>query len=197
MEAPRHNQFDIVAIGASAGGVEATAELLGLLPHDLDATILVVIHRPVTGFSHLADILSHRSHWRVVVAKDRQTLEHGCCYISPLNEHLIIGQHNKLHLLSDGFYRGHTIDALFGSLARHAGSRTIGVVLSGMLKDGSLGLRSIKEAGGLAFVQSPETAPFSQMPRNAIAHDGPVDLIGSIPAIAAEIRARLGAADDF
>jgi hypothetical protein len=97
-------------------------------------------------------------------------------------------------LVPDGFYRGHCIDALFQSLARHAGQRTIGVILSGMRKDGSLGLRAIKEAGGIALVQSPEEAAYPDMPQNAIEYDGSIDFIGPIDVIAEEICRRVGAA---
>ena len=76
---------------------------------------------------------------------------------------------------------------LFNSLARNAGGRTIGVVLSGMLKDGTLGLKAIKEAGGTALVQSIEEAAFEEMPSNAIRHDGAVDLIAPVSELAAEI----------
>jgi two-component system chemotaxis response regulator CheB len=65
-----------------------------------------------------------------------------------------LGPDSRLHLLADGFYRGHCIDALFCALARHAGKQVIGVILSGTLKDGSLGLKAIKEARGLG-----ETVP--------------------------------------
>src|ERR1700761_942980 len=84
------------------------------------------------------------------------------------------------------------IDALFCSLARNAGRRTIGVVLSGMLRDGTLGLKAIKEAGGIALVQAPEEAEFSEMPKSAIAYAGPVDLVGSIEVLAKQIAILVG-----
>jgi chemotaxis response regulator CheB len=102
----------------------------------------------------------------------------------------MVGPAVILHFLPDGFYRGYCIDALFQSLGRHAGPRTIGVILSGILKDGSPGLSAIKEAGGLAFVQVPGEAEYKDMPSNAVAFDGPIDLVGSFQAIAEEIRLR-------
>jgi len=113
------------------------------------------------------------------------------CYVGLPNRHLTVGPGARIHLLADGFYRAHSIDALFESLARHAGPRTIGVILSGLLKDGSLGPRALKEAGGVALVQRPEDASFKEIPENAIEHDGPIDLIGSVDAIADEICRRV------
>ena len=92
-----------------------------------------------------------------------------------------------MHLLPDGFYRAHNVDALFCSLARYAGPRTIGVILSGMLKDGTLGLKAIKEAGGVALVQSPEEAAYSDMPCSAIKLDGAIDLVAPVDVLAGEI----------
>jgi two-component system, chemotaxis family, protein-glutamate methylesterase/glutaminase len=108
------------------------------------------------------------------------------------NRHLTVGPGARIHLLGDGFYRAHSFDALFESLARHVGPRTIGVILSGLLKGRSLGLRALKEAGGIALVQRPEDASFKEMPENAIEHDGPIDIIGSVDEIADEICRRVG-----
>jgi two-component system chemotaxis response regulator CheB len=179
---------DIIAIGASAGGVETISELLKQLPTHLPASILVVLHRPAERISRLRQILAGESGLRVVIAQTGQPLEHGVCYIGEPHRHLILGPDMRLHLLLDGFYRGHSIDALFCSLARHAGRRTVGVVLTGMLKDGSLGLKAIKEAGGVALVQSPEEAKFPQMPENAIEFVGPVDLVAPIHILGRELR---------
>jgi chemotaxis response regulator CheB len=105
---------------------------------------------------------------------------------------LTIGPDLRIHLLPNSFYRSHSIDALFCSLARHAGHRTIGVVLSGLRKDGTLGLKAIKEAGGVALVQAPSEAEYSEMPQSAIEHDGPVDLIAPVDRLASEICRLVG-----
>jgi len=191
---PNAAQFtcpDIVAIGASAGGVEAIEALLIRLPPSLPAAILVVLHRSVGHVTYLPEILQRLRPGPVVVAREGDALEHGTCYLGLPNRHLTVGPSARVHLLTDGFYRGHTIDALFQSLARHAGPRTIGVILSGMLKDGSLGLRALKEAGGVALVQNPEEAAFREMPQSAIEYDGLIDLVGSIEEIAEEICRRV------
>jgi two-component system chemotaxis response regulator CheB len=97
-----------------------------------------------------------------------------------------------VHFLPDHFYRTHNVDALFNSLARNAGSRTVGIILSGYLKDGTQGLKAIKEAGGMAFVQSPDEASHPDMPQNAIRHDGGIDLIAPLSKLADELVTIVG-----
>lgn len=188
----RDHPLDIIAIGASAGGVKAISSLLARLPRDLPAAILVVLHRPPERVSALRQILADTSNLRIVVPRGGEQLRHGTCFVGEPDLHLTVNPDLRVHLLADGFYRAHNIDALFCSLARHAGPRTIGVVLSGMLKDGTLGLKAIKEAGGVALVQSPEEAEYSEMPRSAIELDGPIDLVAPIDVLAQEICRRVG-----
>jgi two-component system chemotaxis response regulator CheB len=183
---------DIVAIGASAGGIEAASRLLSALPRDFPAAVLLVLHRTPNNPSQLARVIGFKSALPVEIAEEGSELRHGICYIAPTHGHLTIMPEQTIHLLQNGFYRGNSIDVLFSSLARCAGPRTIGVVLSGMLKDGTLGLKSIKEAGGAALVQEPAEASFPDMPRNAIAADGPVDFVGPVDQLAREIRRRVG-----
>ena len=189
---PKQNRLDIIAIGASAGGVEAVSNLLSLLPYDLAAAVLVVVHRDPERPSALLSILSRKGHLNVIVPKDGDRLDYGVCFLGKPDEHLTVGPGLQVHLMPDHFYRSHNIDALFNSLARNAGIRTIGIVLSGLLKDGTQGLKAIREAGGMAFVQSIEEAAYQDMPRNAIKHDGAIDLIGPISRIASEITRRSG-----
>ncbi|SRR5579883_2522473 len=183
---------DIVAIGASAGGLEAIIGILRRLPANLSASVLVVLHRSPFAISHLPEILGRNSQLEVRLAEEREALKHGVCLVSPPDRHLTVTPDLRIHLLPDGFYRGHSIDALFNSLARCAGPRTIGVVLSGMLRDGALGLKSIKEGGGIALVQDPKTAEHSEMPNNAMQFAGPLDCVGSPRELAADLCRRIG-----
>ena len=182
--------LNILAIGASAGGIEALTALLKALPHNLPIAVLVVLHRPSETASRLPQILARESGMRVIVAQGGEEPQRGTCYIGTPDRHLLMGPDHRLHLLADGFYRCHNIDALFASLAHYAGERTIGVILSGMLKDGSMGLKAIKDAGGVALVQSPSEATHPDMPKNAITYDGPVDFVGPVMQLANEIRRR-------
>ena len=179
---------DIVAIGASAGGVEAIGALLSELPDDLPATVLVVLHRPVHLPSYLPEVLERKTRLPVHLAEDGLPLVRATCLVAPSDRHLTITPELTVRLLPDHFYSGHTVDILFESLARSFGRRTIGVVLTGMLKDGTLGLMAIKQAGGFALVQSPSDSAHPSMPENAIRHNGDIDFVGTTKELAQEIR---------
>ena len=183
---------DIVAIGASSGGIEALQSLLAAIS-DLDAIVLVVLHRPANRTSFLREILMRELRMPVVIARHRELLHHGVCYIAEPSQHLMVGPGLRVDLLPDHRYTTRNIDQLFISLARHYGARTVGVVLSGQLDDGTRGLAAIKRAGGIAMVQSPDEAAYPEMPRNAIKYDGSVDLIAPISGLAAEITRLTGA----
>jgi two-component system chemotaxis response regulator CheB len=159
---PHHR--DIVAIGASVGGIEATCALLRALPSGLPVIILVALHRSPYRKSHLQEVLSRSAPMPVLIAEEGDHFRHGYCYIGRPGYDLIVGPGVRAHLLEDGFYQSHSVDALFSSQALHAGPRTIGVILSGLRKDGSYGLAQIKQAGGLALVQNPKEATYSEMP---------------------------------
>ncbi|MGG7537594.1 chemotaxis protein CheB [Rhizobium sp. 12,4] len=183
---------DVVAIGASAGGIEAVSKLLSYLPAELPAAVLVVIHRPIEPPSYLPEVLARLCALPVRFAREGGQLEHGTCLLSPPGRHLSVSKDCRVHLLADGFYRAHNVDALFMSLAAAIAPRTIGVILSGALKDGTLGLKFLKEAGGIALVQDPAEASFPDMPENAAMHDGEIDLIGPIETLAEFICEQVG-----
>src|SRR6516162_4411733 len=177
---------DIVTIGASSGGIEALQSLLAAIS-DLDAIVLVVLHRPANRTSFLREILMRELRMPVVIARHGELLHHGVCYIAET-----FAASNGWTWLPDHRYTTRNIDQLFISLAQHYGARTIGVVLSGQLDDGTRGLAVIKKAGGIAMVQSPDEAAYPDMPRNAITYDGPVDLIAPTSDLAAEITRLTG-----
>ena len=176
---------DIVAIGASSCGIEALQSLLAAIS-DLDAIVLVVLHRPANRTSFLREILMRELRMPVVIARHGELLHYGVCYIAEPSQHLMVGPGLRADLLPDHRYTTRNIDQLFISLAQHYGART-SVVLSGQLDDGARGLAAIKKAGGIAIVQSPDEAAYPDMPRNAIKYDGPVDLVAPIPDLASEI----------
>ena len=177
---------DIVAIGASSGEIEALQSLLAAIS-DLDAIVFVVLHRPANRTSFLREILMRELRMPVVIARHGELLHHGVCYIAET-----FAASNGWTWLPDHRYTTRNIDQLFISLAQHYGARTIGVVLSGQLDDGTRGLAVIKKAGGIAMVQSPDEAAYPDMPRNAITYDGPVDLIAPTSDLAAEITRLTG-----
>jgi len=177
---------DIVAIGASSGVIKALQGLLEALL-DLHAIVLVVLHRPANRASYLRDILLRNVRMPVVVARHGERLHKGVCYIGEPSQHLMVDPDLRADLLPDHRYTTRNIDQLFTSLARHFGPRTIGVVLSGQLDDGTRGVAAIKKAGGIAMVQSPQEAAYPDMPRNAINYGGPIDLVAPTSDLAAEI----------
>jgi two-component system chemotaxis response regulator CheB len=182
-----------VAIGASGSeGLQDITMLLHLLPRATQAVILVVLHRPSDKISHLQEILARGCRLPVVIAEDAEKFLPGTCYIGEPAGHLTLMDTNLAHLVPGHGHarRNRTIDVLFESLATHAGTRVIGVVMSGSLDDGSRGLAAIHQAGGLTMVLDPKHKP-KGMQQNAIAYDGPISLVGSANKIAAAIGAAL------
>jgi len=158
---------DIVVIGASAGGVEALMSLLPRLPCDLPAAVFVCMHLGAT--SHLQQVLGRSSSLPVVGATAGAKIERGTIYVAVPGVHMLL--HADHILLRRGPRENQArpaIDPLFRSAALTFGGRVIGVVLSGLLSDGTAGLRAIKRCGGLAIVQDPEEASAPSMPRSAL-----------------------------
>lgn len=159
----------LVVVGASAGGVETVSQLVAGLPRDLDAAVLVVIHLAARAESYLPQILSRAGRLPAQTAADGQEIEPGRVYVAPPNRHLTVRE-GRMWLGLDAHVHGvrPAIDPLFESAAADAGERVVGIVLSGTLDDGRLGLRTIRDAGGVTVVQDPDTAIYPEMPRNAI-----------------------------
>lgn len=156
---------DTIVIGASAGGVQALSKLVADLPRGLPATVFIVLHVPANSPSLLPGILARGAQLPVAHAEDTQPIERGKIYVAPPDHHLLI-ENEYIRLVrgpKENLHRP-SIDALFRSAARWAGPRVIGVVLSGARDDGKVGMRSIKERGGIAIVQDPSEALFPSMP---------------------------------
>lgn len=157
--------YDIVVIGASAGGVEALRQVAHGLPLDFPAAVFAVLHS--RGPSILPSILSNAL--PAVAAHDGDPIEFGKVYVARPDFHLIIDDSRMrvFHGPKENRHRP-SIDVLFRSAASEYGSHVIGVILSGSMNDGSAGLAAIKNAGGVAVVQDPRDAPFPDMPQNAL-----------------------------
>ena len=187
---------DIIAVGASAGGVEAVIDLLTRLPATLPASVAVVLHRSphVVGRSprdlpRLPQVLGRRSAMAVLEPKEGEQLARGTAYIAPCDQHMVFHDHG--FSLNRGPKEHRTrpaIDPLFRSAAALYGRRVVGVLLSGMGADGVSGLVAIKARGGLSLVQSPSEAAFPVMIQHALAEDD-VDAILDLEALASALNA--------
>lgn len=159
----------VIAIGASAGGVEALQYIAAELPAGLDAAVLVVLHLRAETPSLLDRILQRRSRLPVVLPHDNTPIERGHIYVARPDFHLVV-EDGHLCLSRGPRENRHrpAVDVLFRSLAAACGVSAVGVVLTGFLDDGAAGLVEIKNAGGVAVVQDPDDAVAPDMPRNAL-----------------------------
>jgi two-component system, chemotaxis family, protein-glutamate methylesterase/glutaminase len=160
-----------VVVGASAGGVEALQVLMRGLPADFPAPVLVVLHIPPHSPSQLPAVLAHAGVLPVTPARDGEVLRGGHVYVAPPDRHLLVeGKQIRVTRGPKENRMRPAIDPLFRSAAYSLGANVIGIILSGLLDDGTAGLWAIKDRGGIALVQSPEEALACSMPRSAIEH---------------------------
>jgi len=160
---------DTIVIGTSAGGVQALTTLVAGLPADLPAAVFIVLHIPSESTGLLPSILTRESNLPVAHAVDGENIRRGQIYVAPPDLHLLIERNHVrlVHGPKENLHRP-SIDALFRSAARWAGPRAIGVVLTGARDDGALGMRDIKQRGGVTIVQDPLEALFPSMPMSVM-----------------------------
>ena len=188
---PILSKFPIIGIGASAGGLEALELFLANVPEDSGMAFVIVQHLDPTHKGVMAELLQRGTSMRVFQAKDRQPVEPDCVYIIPPNKDMSI-LHGVLQLLDPVAPRGLRlpIDFFLRALAEDQQEHSIGVILSGMGSDGTLGLRAIKEKAGVVFVQEPSSAKFDGMPRSAI-EAGLADVIAPVEKLPVKISGYL------
>jgi two-component system, chemotaxis family, protein-glutamate methylesterase/glutaminase len=160
---------DIIVIGASAGGSEAIIQLCSSLPEDFPAAVFIVWHLGKESTGYFPKMISKKSKLPAKNADDGEPITPGSIYVAPPGKHMVLedGIIRTVHGPKENRVRP-AIDPLFRSAAFHYGSRVIGMILSGMLNDGTSGLWAIKQRGGIAIVQHPDEAPFPGMPEEAI-----------------------------
>jgi len=178
-------RIPLVVVGASAGGIQAVRTLLPAFPAGFEAAIAVVIHRDVDGETRLARVLARGCVLPVAVVRQTERLRAGRVYVAPAGYHLSVHD-DDLRLSVDAKENGMrpAIDVLFRTAAETGGRKLVGVLLSGLLDDGTAGLAAIKSVGGFTIVQDPSDALYGEMPRNALSRievDAicPIDEIGS------------------
>jgi len=171
----------VIVIGASAGGIVAIKELLGNLPKDINASILIAIHLSPNHKTLLDSILERDSGFVVQIAQNNDLILPGTIHLIPpsknlevrggrihISEQLRMDPSGKVHYHDIEAKVPHPIDILFESVARQYGRKAIGVILSGSGNDGTRGAKALQDAGGIVLAQSPDSAEFDSMPQSAI-----------------------------
>jgi two-component system, chemotaxis family, CheB/CheR fusion protein len=195
---PKSEDLPVVGIGASAGGLEACRKLLSALPANAGMAFVLVQHLDPTHKSMMVDLLGEHASVSVLQAEEGMLIERECLYVIPPGVSLSV-RNGALHLSKPLARHGARLpfDFLLHSMADEYGARAICVILSGMGADGSVGLKAIREAGGLVIAQDPDEAAYDSMPQSAIATGG-VDLVlsaNAIPAALAEFQRRIALPD--
>ncbi|MCP2042327.1 chemotaxis protein CheB [Pontibacter sp. HSC-36F09] len=160
----------IIVIGTSAGGMQALTMLLSRLPEDLPASILIVQHlSPDSSATFLVDRLNRYTELVCKVAEHELEFEPGTVYFSPPDKHLLV-KGNKMLVVKgprENQFRP-AIDPLFRSAAAHHGGNAVGIILTGFMSDGVIGMECIKRSGGTTIVQHPNDAEFPALPENVL-----------------------------
>jgi two-component system chemotaxis response regulator CheB len=160
----------VIVIGASAGGIDALSNLVAKLPAGIAAPILLVLHIGANR-SQLPELLNARGPNRAVFAATGMAPQAGTIYVAPPDQHVLLeGGRIRLYHGPKELFARPAINPLFRSAALDCGSRVIGVILTGMLDDGTAGLHAVKVCGGTAVVQDPQDALEPSMPRSALAN---------------------------
>lgn len=182
-----HSLFPIVGIGASAGGLEALELFLHHTPPDSGIAFIIIQHLSPDHVGMLPELLQRITTMKVMQARDGLQVRPNCVYVIPPNKGMSI-RNRTLHLYEPVEIRGLRlpIDLFMRSLAVDCAEQSIGIVLSGMGSDGTLGLRTIKEQSGLTLVQEPSSAKFDSMPKSAIGA-GVADIIAPPEELTARI----------
>lgn len=174
----------LLALAASAGGINAIGSVLSSLPIDLPAPVVVVQHLAPRHPSHMAAIMARKTVLDVRQARDGEVLRNGVVYIAPPDRHLLVNTDGSVTLADTELvhFLRPSADLLFESAAAACGPGLVAVVLSGTGADGAMGIRAVKKMGGVVVVQDEASAEFTGMPRAAIG-TGIADRILGLPDI--------------
>jgi len=174
---------NLIVIGASAGGHHALEEILRGVSADIPAALVIILHGQESQTNNLGRWLARFARIPIHTVVDRERLSNGAAFLAPIGKALRLAR-GMVHV--DTTHRAThptiTINRLFESAAKEYGERVIGVVLTGLLRDGTAGLKAVHDAGGLTVVQNPEEAEYGEMPANAM-RDLPVTFCLSLSDI--------------
>jgi two-component system chemotaxis response regulator CheB len=177
--------IDLVVIGGSAGAIEVLHEVLRRLPANFGPATAIVVHLPPEGPNLLAEIFTTPAGLKVKLAEDKEPIAGGTIYFATPDYHLLVEKDRTFALSLDErvHYSRPAIDVLFETAAEAYGERLMGIVLSGANADGAAGLKAIADAGGIAVVQSLESAELIAMPAAALGRvPGSIEL--DVPGLA-------------
>lgn len=168
-------KIEAIVIGTSAGGIEALGKILSALPSSYHLPIIIVLHLPAGQPSFLSDIFKHKVKLKVKEAKEKESIKAGTIYFASPDHHLLINKNKEFARNLEGpvYFSRPSIDVLFKSAAEAYGASLVGVLLTGANEDGSMGLKKIREKGGLVLVQDPTSAEISIMPTAGIPYASP------------------------
>ncbi|TDD97963.1 chemotaxis protein CheB [Flavobacterium cellulosilyticum] len=174
------NDFPIVAIGCSAGGLETLELFFSNLPENNDMAFIIIQHLDPKHVGMMPELLQRMTSMKVFQVTDNLKVKPNCIYIIPPNKSMSI-LNDTLYLFAAIETHGIRlpIDIFFRSMANDRQEKSIGIILSGMGSDGSLGIKNIKEKNGIVLVQEPSTAKFNGMPRSAVEAINP-DIIAPV-----------------
>jgi len=167
-----NNEFkNLVVIGASAGGIKAVAKSIQGIPASVNAAFVVVIHVSVhSNPENIISLLQRKTFLTCKVAEMHDTIQRGHLYLASPDMHLLV--HDGKLFLEAGTFENKfrpSVDVLFRSAAVYFKNRTIGIILTGLLNDGTSGMWAVKQCGGICIVQEPMDAEFADMPKNVLA----------------------------
>lgn len=179
--------YKLVVVGVSAGGLNALKILFSSIDDLFVLPIIIVQHMHPESDDYLANYLSEFSALTFKEADEKEKIKKGTVYIAPANYHLMIDEDETLALTTDhkvNFCRP-AIDILFESAVEVYGKKVIGIILTGANSDGALGMKKIKEAGGLTIIQDPQEAHVDTMPSSVkkiieVDHSIPLKEIGKL-----------------
>ena len=161
--------YDLMVVGTSWGGLAALRTLVSGLPADFGMAVILVQHRHKDSDHLLRSLLQERTALPVCEVEDKMPIEQGCVYVAPPDYHTLVEPgHFALSTEAPVRYSRPSIDVTFLSAADSYGHRTVGIILTGANADGAEGLRRISDRGGMAIVQTPDTAESAPMPTAAV-----------------------------
>ena len=190
-KAVANDKHYVVAIGASAGGLEAIHEFFDNMPENRSLSFVIIQHLSPDYKSLLVDLVSRHTHMQVFEAENDLVIQRNCIYVIPNNKFITLRGYKLLLTEKPALtFPNNAIDVFLHSMARELKSQSIAVILSGTGSDGTKGIKSIKEYGGLVIVQEPNTSKFDGMPNSAIT-SGNIDYVLSPKEIPQQILTSL------